>query len=134
MTLRFVDRRIHAYIDYPIVAVLVGMPFVLGLGESNPAAKWLSVGVGVAVFVLTVFTDHETGLIRVVPYWLHVAVDRLVGVTFLVAPLALGFAGLDAWYYYANAAAVLAATVVFNAADTRPPAGSALPSGNAIGG
>ncbi|MBX9579047.1 MAG: hypothetical protein K2X87_01965 [Gemmataceae bacterium] len=132
MTMRFIDRRIHAYIDYPIAAALLVLPFVLGLGGSNPAAKWLSVVVGAAALVLTVFTDHETGLIRVVPYWLHVAVDRLVGVTFAVAPLVLGFVGLDAWYYWANAAAVLAATFVFNAA-TRPPTVSARPSGVAVG-
>ena len=31
----------------------------------------------------------------------------LVGVTFAIAPFVLGFSGIDAWYYWANAAAVL---------------------------
>lgn len=61
---------------------------------------------------MTVLTDHETGLIKVLPYWFHLAVDRLVGVTFVVAPFALGLTGLDAWYYWANAAAVLTTTVL----------------------
>ena len=49
--------------------------------------------------------------------------DRLVGVTFLAAPFALGLTGLDAAYYWANAAAVLAATVLLAApvrADASP--------------
>ena len=119
MNIRFITRQIHAYLDYPVAISLMGMPFVLGLGATNPAAKWLSVVTGVAALVLTVLTDHETGLIRVLPYWFHVAVDRLVGLTFVVAPLVLGFKGLDAGYYWANAAAVLAVTFVFNVTEPK---------------
>lgn len=117
MNFRFVTRQIHAYIDYPVAVSLMAMPFVLGLGDSNPLAKWLSVATGVAAFVLTLLTNHETGVIKVLPYWFHVAVDRLVGVTFVVAPIVLGFTGLDAGYYWANAAAVLAVTFLFNASE-----------------
>lgn len=115
MNVRFVTRRVHAYIDYPVALSLIATPFVLGLGGTNPLALWLSVVTGVVAFVLTLLTDHETGVFRVLPYWFHVAVDRLVGVTFVAAPFVLGFTGLDAWYYWANAAAVLTATVLLAA-------------------
>ncbi|MEQ8318332.1 MAG: hypothetical protein RIE77_04930 [Phycisphaerales bacterium] len=104
---RFITKNIHALLDYPVALALIAAPFVLGLGESAPAAKWLSVGTGIAALILTINTDHMLGLFRVLPYRLHVLVDGLVGVTFVVAPFALGFTGLDAWYYWANAAAVL---------------------------
>lgn len=104
---RFVTRTIHAYLDYPVALGLMTMPFVLGLGQSNPMALWLSVATGVAAFVLTVFTNHHLGVIRILPYGFHLAVDFLVGLTFAAAPAVLGFTGLDAWYYWANAAAVL---------------------------
>src|SRR5262249_32586884 len=96
----------HAYLDYPVEISLVAVPFILGLGTSHPLAKWLAVITGVAA-ILTFFTDHKTGVIRIIPYSFHLAVDFLVGVVFLLAPFALGFAGLDAWYYWANGAAVL---------------------------
>lgn len=115
--MRFVTRKIHSLLDYPVALSLLAMPFILGLGATNPAAKWLSVATGIAALVLTLLTDHETGVVRVVPYWLHVAVDRLVGVTFLAAPLVLGFGGLDAAYYWANAIAVLTVTVILAAPD-----------------
>lgn len=107
MNPRFVTKDIHALLDYPVALALLGAPFLLGLGESAPAAKWLSVGTGVAALVLTIFTNHKLGIIRVLPYWFHVLVDGLVGVTFVIAPFVLGFKGLDAWFYWANAAAVL---------------------------
>jgi hypothetical protein len=107
MNLRFVTKDIHAFLDYPVAFALMGAPFVLGLGDSSPAAMWLSVGTGVAALILTIFTNHRLGLIRVLPYWFHVLVDGLVGVTFIAAPFAFGFTGLDAWFYWVNAAAVL---------------------------
>ena len=105
--MRFVTKTIHAYLDYPVAALLMAMPFLLQLGSSNPLAKWLSVATGLAALVLTIFTDHKLGIIRVLPYSFHLAVDFLVGVVFVIAPFALGLSGIDAIFYWANAAAVL---------------------------
>ncbi|MCI5098153.1 MAG: hypothetical protein MRY77_17715 [Rhodobacteraceae bacterium] len=108
MPIRFVTRTIHAYLDYPVALALMGLPFLLGLGASTPIALWLSVATGVAAFGLTVLTDHHLGLVRVLPYKFHLAVDLLVGLTFLAAPSLFGFSGLDAVFYWANGAAVVA--------------------------
>ena len=116
--MRFVTQKIHALIDYPVAFSLMGMPFLLKLGASNPMALWLSVGTGVAALALTILTNHETGLIKVIPYSFHVLVDRLVGLTFAVAPFLLHFAGIDAIYYWVNAGAVLAVTFLLNAPET----------------
>lgn len=118
MNLRFVTRQVHAYLDYPVAISLMATPVVLGLGASNPLAKWLSIVTGVAALVLTLLTDHELGVIKVLPYWFHVAVDRLVGLTFVAAPFVFGFTGLDAGYYWANAFAVLAVTFLLNSSET----------------
>ena len=115
MSFRFITKSIHAYlIDYPFAIVLLVAPFVLKLG---PVAAWLSVVAGVAALLLPALTDHPTGLIRIIPYWLHLWVDRAVGVVFVIAPFALEFFGLDAWYYWVLAAAVLLTTSVFNAPE-----------------
>ena len=106
MKIRFVTKTVHAYLDYPVALSLMALPFLLKLGGSHPLALWLAVGTGVAAFILTFFTDHKLGVIRVLPYSFHLAVDFLVGVVFLIAPIVLGFSGLDAWYYWANGAAV----------------------------
>ncbi len=118
MTFRFITKSIHAYlIDYPVVIVLIAAPFVLKLGQSGPVAIWLSIVTGVAALLLAALTDHPTGLVRIIPYWLHLWVDRAVGVVFVIAPFAFKFAGLDAWYYWVLAAAVLLTTSVLNAPE-----------------
>ena len=107
MDIRFVTKQMHAFLDYPVALSLMAVPFVLQLGSSNPLALWLAVGVGVAALVLTVLTDHQLGVFRVLPYGFHLAVDGAVGVLFVLAPFVLKFSGIDAWYYWLNGAAVL---------------------------
>ena len=106
--MRFVTRTIHAYLDYPVAIALMGLPFLLGLGSSHVLALYISPVVGVAAFLLTVFTDHHLGIVRILPYRFHLAVDLSVGVLFLALPFAFGFSGLDAAYYWLNGAAVVA--------------------------
>lgn len=107
MSFRFVNKTIHSYLDYPVALALMALPFVLNLGQSNELALWLSVGTGVAALILTIFTDHGTGLIRILPYKFHLTVDFMVAIVFILAPFVLEFTGLDAWYYWANGIAVL---------------------------
>ncbi|WP_299734732.1 hypothetical protein [uncultured Roseobacter sp.] len=121
MFLRFVTKSIHAYLDYPVALGLIAMPFLFGLGAENALAFWLSVATGVAAFALTVLTDHHLGVIRVLPYSLHLAVDGLVGIAFVVAPIVLGFAGLDFWYYTILGLTVLA-VVGLHQPEDRPAA------------
>lgn len=108
MPLRFVTKTIHAYLDYPVALSLIFLPMLLNLGHSHPLAFWLSVVTGITAFGLTLLTDHHLGVLRILPYRVHLAVDLIVGLTFLAAPFALGFSGLDAAYYWLNGAAVLA--------------------------
>lgn len=105
--MKFVTKRIHAYLDYPVAVALMALPFVLGLGGSNVFALHLSVATGVAAFVLTVLTDHHLGIVRVIPYRIHLIVDGLVGVVFTLAPFLFSFKGLDTYYYLVNGLAVL---------------------------
>lgn len=105
---KFITKTIHAYLDYPVAAGLMVMPFLLGLGSSHPLAFGLSVVTGIAALILTLLTDHHLGVFRVLPYKLHLTVDLLVGLTFITAPFILGFSGLDLTYYVLLGATVLA--------------------------
>lgn len=107
MSLRFITKEIHAYLDYPVALGLIAMPFILGIGDVNPLAFWLSLATGIAAFLLTVLTDHHLGVIKVLSYKLHLTVDFLVGVVFVLAPFVLGLSGLEAAYYWVLGGTVL---------------------------
>lgn len=103
---KFITKNIHAFLDYPVALLLIAAPFLLGLGQSSAMAFWLSVVTGVAALTLTLLTDHKLGVVRMVPYSVHLTIDAMVAAVFLVAPFVFGFAGLDAVFYWANGAAV----------------------------
>jgi len=105
--MRFITKKMHSFLDYPVALALIGLPFLLGLGESNPIALYLSVGTGVAALLLTIITDHQTGVLPVIPYKVHLMVDFAVAVVFLFAPFVFGFEGIDALFFWINGAAVL---------------------------
>lgn len=105
--MKFVTKRIHAFLDYPVAIALMILPFLLGLGDSNPLALYLSVVTGVAAFVLTLLTDHHLGAFKVISYKLHLIVDFAVAIVFILAPFIFAFEGIDAIYYWINGAAVL---------------------------
>ncbi len=105
--MRFITKRIHAFLDYPVAIALIVLPFLLGLGSSHPLALQLSVVTGVAAFILTLLTDHHLGALRVVSYRIHLIVDFLVAVVFIIVPFIFSFEGIDAYYYWINGAAVL---------------------------
>lgn len=105
--MRFITKKIHSYLDYPVAISLIVLPFLFSLGSSNIVALYLSVAVGAAAFVLTFLTDHQTGVIRVIPYRFHLIVDFSVAILFIVAPFIFAFEGIDAYFYWANGAAVL---------------------------
>ena len=73
---------------------------------------------GIAAFLLTVLTDHHLGVVRVLPYKVHLAVDFLVGLVFVAAPFALGLAGLEAAYYWILGGAVLVVVGLHKQEDT----------------
>lgn len=105
--MKFVTKRIHAFLDYPVALALIILPFILGLGTSNPVAFQLSVVTGIAAFLLTLLTDHHLGVFRVVSYRIHLAVDFIVAIAFIAAPFLFSFEGIDAYYYWLNGGAVL---------------------------
>ncbi len=89
-------------------APVIILPFLLGLGDSNPLALQLSVATGIAALILTILTNHHLGLIKVVSYKMHLMVDFLVAIVFVIAPFIFSFEGMDAYFYWINGIAVLA--------------------------
>lgn len=105
--MKFITKRIHAFLDYPVALALIILPFILELGASTTLALKLSVATGIAAFFLTLVTDHHLGVFKVVSYKMHLMVDFIIALIFIIAPFAFSFEGIDAIYYWINGVAVL---------------------------
>ncbi|HVW13139.1 MAG TPA: hypothetical protein VHB54_04935 [Mucilaginibacter sp.] len=114
MKLRFISPAVHGLVDYAAAVALITGPFLLKLGGSSPAAVRLSVITGFAVILVSSLTDYRYSLLRLIPFSVHLAIDLTVATAFIAIPFIFGFTGLDAAYYWINAAVVYLA-VAFTA-------------------
>lgn len=106
MKLRFISPDMHGVVDYAAGAGLMAMPFILGLGKSSDMALWLSVATGAAVWGVSALTDYKLAMRRTIPFDGHLAIDLGAASLFMAAPFLFHFEGLDAHYYWINAAVV----------------------------
>ena len=118
MPFRFITNSIHTFlIDYPVAIILMVAPFLLKPGKGSPIALWLSMVTRATALLLPALTHHSTALVRIIRYWLHLWMDRALGAVSITASSACHFTGLDAWYYWVLAAAILLTTSVLNAPE-----------------
>src|SRR6185437_13204064 len=83
MNIRFLTPTWHGLVDYLAAVELLIIPFVLRLGTSAPLAKWLAVATGLAVILVGLLTDYKLGLVRIIPFRMHLAIDTAVATAFV---------------------------------------------------
>lgn len=88
--MQFIPTRVHGIVDYLSGLLLIAAPWLLGFADGG-AAQWTAVAAGVAVLGLSVLTDYELGLTRVVPMSAHLALDAGLGVLLAASPWLFGF-------------------------------------------
>jgi hypothetical protein len=89
--MRFVPTRVHGIADWLMGALLVALPWLVGLDRGGPEG-WLPMALGAAALVVTFFTDHEMGVVRRIPMVGHLWVDGLAGALLAASPWLFGFA------------------------------------------
>src|SRR3954449_5119208 len=103
---------VHGVLDYPLAAVLIVLPLVVGFDDD--AAKWVPFAFGIGAAVLAVGTAWPTSIVRVIPPLLHGYADITVTVALIVLPFIVGFSDHTTAlvFYLVVGAPVLAATLV----------------------
>jgi len=89
--MRFVPTRVHGIADWLLGALLVALPWLLGLDRGSPEG-WLPIALGAMGLAVTFFTDHEMGVVRRIPMVGHLWVDGLAGTLLAASPWLFGFA------------------------------------------
>lgn len=86
-----ISRPFHGVLDYGYAAAIAASPNLLGFTD-QPTATVLMRVLGGAVLVTSLCTRYELGLIRVLPFKMHLGADALAGFFSLAAPFLFGFA------------------------------------------
>ncbi len=83
-----IPTKLHGVADYATSAMLMAAPSALGLQSTRGGAVLRAAGGG--VLALSLVTDYELGLKRLVPMRAHLALDAAVGVALATSPWTLG--------------------------------------------
>ncbi len=107
MKIRILTPTLHGLLDYAAAAGLIVLPFLLDLGATSALALWLSVAGGVGLIVYSLATDYTFGVLRVLSFRSHLALDLGAAGAFVTAPFVFGWTGLTMAYYLVMAAGVV---------------------------
>jgi hypothetical protein len=87
---KIIPRPVHAALDYGYAGLFFAAPELANF-ENEKTASRLARTVSAGVFVSSLMTRYEFGLIKMMPFKAHLAVDVAVGVLTAAAPFAFGF-------------------------------------------
>jgi hypothetical protein len=87
----FIPSGAHAVLDYVGGLLITTLPFITGAYRFNSAALFIPLLFGSMQMIMTIFTEHQGGFIKVFPLQLHLALDMLVGFLLIVSPFLYGF-------------------------------------------
>lgn len=103
--MRVLSARIHGYLDFVVIALLVIGPLAVGLGGSPLLIAWI---LAAAHLVLTLATRFPMGVWRVIPFFVHGLIELAVAIFFVSLPFSAGYApGSPARRFYVAMAALI---------------------------
>ncbi|HEY3351275.1 MAG TPA: hypothetical protein VGM13_15980 [Thermoanaerobaculia bacterium] len=86
--MNLLDARLHGFLDLVTVGVFLLGPFFLGLGGYVAVVAW---GLAAVHLLMTLLTRFPLGLVKVIPFPVHGAVELVGGVVLVLAmPRMLG--------------------------------------------
>jgi hypothetical protein len=79
--MKFLSPKIHGIIDYLVVAFLLCAPTLFGLTGRIVTFTYVLAGVHL---LLTILTNYEVGLFKLIPFPLHGVVELIVSLALIV--------------------------------------------------
>jgi hypothetical protein len=89
--MHLISRRFHGVLDYLVGLLLIFMPKILGFDPSGMETKILHV-LGAAALVYSVCTRYELGIVKVLSFRAHLALDVVHGLVLATSPWLFAFA------------------------------------------
>ena len=94
--MRFIPTRIHGMADYGTGLLLLVAPYLLGFANGG-AAQYIPMLLGVAIIGMSLITDYELSISRIIPMPVHLGIDVAGGLLLAASPWLFGFADQVAW-------------------------------------
>ncbi len=91
-----IDTRTHGIIDYVTSALLIVAPYLFGFATGG-IEQWLPQVLGAITIVMSLLTNYELSVAKLIPLKVHLGVDMASGALLAVSPWLFGFADIIWW-------------------------------------
>jgi hypothetical protein len=91
-----IPSRVHGILDYVVGVLLLLAPSLFGFAD-NDAARNTAYIVGIGTLLYSVFTAYELGVVKIIPYRVHLGLDLVAGIFLALSPWLLDFADRIVW-------------------------------------
>ncbi len=88
--MKIISRKMHGALDYGSAILLIAAPWLFAFSDVEPA-KSISIAAGILIIVMSLMTNYETGLAKVIPMNIHLYADMMLGIFLLISPWLFNF-------------------------------------------
>lgn len=121
MSYKFIPTKVHGALDYIVALVLIGAPWIFGFADKGGAAVIIPIVLGIGLFLYSLFTKYEWGLVKVLGMPYHLIVDVIASVFLLTSPFVFGFYDMNMWNVWVPHVVVgIAVIIVVIFSQTQP--------------
>lgn len=103
-----INTKLHGLLDYLVGFLLIAAPWILGF-ETPGVERNLSVTMGILTIVYSLLTRYEWGLLRGLPFKIHLLIDFLSGLLLLSSMWVLG---TRSWFFFLVGALIIIVTTL----------------------
>ena len=94
--MRIIPTRIHGMLDYGSGLLLLLAPYIFDFADGT-AAQYVPQAIGAGILLMSLVTDYEFSLAKLVPMPVHLGVDVAGGLLLAASPWLFGFADRVYW-------------------------------------
>ncbi|MHC2017773.1 SPW repeat domain-containing protein [Methylobacterium sp. CM6247] len=94
--MRIIPTYLHGILDYAMGVLLIVAPYILGFADGT-AAQYVPQALGLATLLMSLMTDYELSITKVIPMSVHLGVDIASGLLLAISPWLFGFADRVSW-------------------------------------
>lgn len=88
MNIQFISLRLHVFGDFLFPVTLAGAPLLFEFPQS---ARWVAFTVAAVHLSMSLLTDYPGGLIKLIPFRLHLLAELIFGPGLVATPWVLHF-------------------------------------------
>lgn len=124
MSYRFIPTKVHGALDYIVAIALFFAPMIFGFSQVGGAAVVIPMVLGVGLFLYSLFTKYEWGLVKVIGMPYHLVVDVIASLSLLASPFLFGFytQAPNVWVPHVAVGIAVILVVIFSEPQPRDPA------------